>query len=57
MDQYTVKFWILKDEGFREQLTETVKCGNNKNSHRKAEKIIKNKYKNKLIEITSVRYD
>lgn len=57
MEQYIVKYWIPKEDGYREQREETVEVINTrKNSHNIAKLVIMGKYKLTENDVVSVMY-
>jgi hypothetical protein len=55
MESYIVKFWKKKEDGYREQLTETVQA-KGKNNHKTIKNIIQKKYQLEKEDIVSITY-
>ena len=53
-DEYVVKFWIREGEFYKNKKESVFLNGRSK--HKKAEKMILNKYKNQECQIVSVTY-
>ncbi len=60
MEKYYVKFWMTNEQGYREQRIEEVTLKETKSGHKKAEQIVKEKYRQKPylqhVDIISVIY-